>query len=152
MRKITTDELFDVLRYETEGRFYSVTFERRTTRRNRTARAGELRTMLCKTGAEMSSYKLGVISTEARDEEDLRTGTITVWSMDAYTRLRKMGWPHENAAWNSWRRIDLMGIKECSLIDDEELPPTYRPAYHHVTNRYRLAHMPRVSQARSVRE
>lgn len=95
----------------------------------------------------MKSHKQGIITDEQRDAEDLRCGVLTVWSMDAYMMLRRKGWDHERAAEGSWRRIDLMGIKECSLVDDKELPPTYRPQFHQVTNRFRLAHMPRISQA-----
>lgn len=147
MRKITTDELFGVLRNESEGKFYSVTFERRTTRRNGSQAAGDIRTMLCRTAGTMDSYKLGVISTEERDAEDLRCGVLTVWSLDAYNTLRRGGMEAKEAKWRAWRRIDLMGIRECSLIDDDELPPTYRPYLHEVTNEYRRQNMPRVSQA-----
>ena len=148
MRKITTDELFDLLRHDTSGHFFSVTFQRRTTRPDRSQRAGEIRTMLCKTAGTMSSYKLGRIPTEVRDEEDLRTGNLTVWSMDSYMARRRDGWSHENAAWAAWRRVDLMGVRACSLVDDAELPPTYRPHLHEVRNEFRASHMPRVSRAR----
>ena len=149
MRKITTNELFDLLRHETDGKFFSVTFQRRTTRFNRTQVAGEERTMLCRTG--MKSYKLGIVSDEARDEEDLRVGVLTVWSMDAYMSHRRHGLTHEAAALDAWRRVDLMGLRACSLVNDRELPPTYRPELHEVRNLWRRRHMPRVSQARIAR-
>ena len=105
--------------------------------------------MLCRTG--MKSYKLGAISDEARDEEDLRCGVLTVWSMDAYMTHRRHGRTHEESAWDAWRRVDLMGLRACSLVNDRELPPTYRPALHEVRNPWRRRHMPRVSQAQTVR-
>lgn len=152
MRKLTVDEAFDALRYDTEGRFFSVTTERRTTRRDRTQRAGDLRTFLCRAAGSMTAYKLGVISDEQRDAEDLRTGTLTVWSLDAYMSHVRHGRDKEWAKWNSWRRVDLMGLRhpqaQCSVIDDAELPIRYRPEYHDVTNAFRAANMPRVSQAR----
>lgn len=151
MRKITADELFDLLRYDTKGRFYSVLFERRTTRRDQTAQAGDLRKMLCRTAGTMTSYKQGVIADEERDAQDAQHGILTVWSMDSYMGMRNDGMAHENAAWAAWRRIDLMGLKECSLVEDDELPPTYRPFLHHLTNDYRLANMPRISRAESAR-
>lgn len=151
MRKITVDELFDLLRNETEGKFYSVTFQRRTTRRNRSQAAGAIRTMLCRTAGTMESYKRGLIPAEARDAEDLRCGVLTVWSMDAYMHMRREGMSHENAAWAAWRRVDLMGLRACSLVDDDELPPTYRPHLHEVTNQFRRENMPKVSRARSER-
>jgi hypothetical protein len=151
MRKITTDELFDALRHDTEGRFFSVTFQRRTSRKDRSQHAGEMRTMLCKAAGAMKSYKLGIISDAARDAEDLRCGVLTVWSMDAYMGYRRRGYSHQNAAPRSWRRIDLMGVLEASTIDREELPPTYRPELHQVNNRFRRAHMPRISRARAER-
>lgn len=142
---MTTDEIFNLLRNDSRGRFFSVVFERRTTNRLRNRFAGELRRMLCRSAGTMSSYKLGAISDEERDEEDLRCGVVTVWSMDAYMEQRRREINHETAALRSWRRIDLMGLKECSIVDATDLPPTYRPHLHRVTNPFRSQHMPEVA-------
>ncbi len=133
MRKLTVDELFDLLRYDTDGRFYSVTFERRGTRRDGSQRPGDLRTMLCKTAATMTRYKRGVISNEHRDEEDLRCAVLTVWDVQAFMRNIKRGMSKWSAGYNAWRRIDLAGLKECSLVELGELPPTIRLELHAAT-------------------
>lgn len=142
MRKITTDLLFDLLRHETNGKFFSVTFQRRTTRHNRTQVAGDERTMLCRTG--MKKYKLGVVSDESRDEEDFRCAVLTVWSVSDFMRLTKTGIDKLTAGFNAWRRIDLCSVLECSLVDDKELPPEIIDGLHEITNTYRLANMPRI--------
>jgi hypothetical protein len=158
MRKLTVDEAFDLLRFDTEGRFFSVTTERRTDRADRSQVAGDLRTMLCKAAGTMSRYKRGIIPDEVRDREDAQHGLITVWSLDAFMRYRRGGncrkchGPCRNMGEHSFRRVDLMGLRhpqaECSVIDADELPITYRPALHHVTNEFRAANMPRRSRAR----
>lgn len=139
--RITTDQLWTILR-EQGNRFFSVTFERRTSRKDGTADAGALRTMLCRTG--MNAYKKGVIPDQVRDAEDFRNGIITVWSVDVFRRnVKELGLDKEQAAWNAWRRIDVITVRECSLLEDAELPPEFVEGAHQITNEYRLSHLPR---------
>jgi hypothetical protein len=141
MSRIRVDEIFGVLR--NTNQFYSVEFERRTDRPDGTAPAGTVRRMLCRTAANMNAYKLGVISDEARDEQDFRCAVLTVWSVDAYHQNRRNGMSHENAAFNAWRRIDLTTVTRCSAIPSDDLPPDILANLHEITNAYRLANMPR---------
>jgi len=134
--KITVDQLFRLL--SEEGHFFSVTFERRT--RGRSQRPGDLRRMLCRTGVQ--DFKLGVISDAHRAEEDFRHGLITVFDINAFLRNRRHGVSDFDAGYNAWRRIDLCGIRELSLLDEDTLPPTIHNELHHITNPWRLAHMP----------
>lgn len=94
----------------------------------------------------MDVYKKGIISDSARDHEDFEHGIITVWSMDAYLKLRQAGTPREIAGFKAWRRIDIMGIRTISLIADEQLDIYYHPHLHHLTNEFRLLHMPQIAQ------
>lgn len=153
MRRITVDELWTLLRFGGHE-FFRVTFERRTTRRNGTAIAGQLRTLICRAG--VNAYKRGIIPDPVRDEQDFRNGVITVWSIDVFNRrLREtaaaMGMPISEVppaekraiGWQCWRAIDIVTIKELSLMDVGELPPDIRAGVHQITNEFRLANMPR---------
>lgn len=141
--EITVDELFRLMRFESKGRFFSVVTERRTRSLRNRQQQGDLRKMLCRTG--MVSHKKGIIPDEARDREDFQHGILTVWSMDAYMENRRRGQGHEDAAYYAWRRVDLMGLKKCSLLEDTELEVTYHPYMHDLSNEWRLAHMPPVA-------
>lgn len=134
--QLTVDEIFDLL--QQENHFFSVTFERRTNGVHQVA--GDLRTMLCRTG--MSRYKLGLIPDAVRAEEDFRHGILTVWSLNDYNRNRRQGMSDFNAGYNAWRRIDLLKIKALSVVGPELLPPTIRNELHELTNVFRLANMP----------
>lgn len=136
--QITVDQLFAMLR--NEGRLFSVTFERRTDSRRNVQLAGDDRTMLCKTG--MSKYKKGLVLDAARDEEDFRHGILTVWDVNAYHRNVRRGLADFMAGWKAWRRIDLCGIRELSLLDEEQLPPLIHNELHSLTNEFRLENMP----------
>lgn len=139
-QRITVDQLFNVLRFGTPH-FFSVTFERRTSRADGSAVAGDNRTMLCRTGVER--YKQGVVPNALRDAEDFRCGVLTVWAMDVYMRLRRRGMDQEHAGWEAWRRVDLVTLSECSIIASDELPPDIIANLHNITNAYRAANMPR---------
>lgn len=80
MKRPTVDELFDIL--SNVNSFFSIEFERRTTRNDQSAVAGDLRRMLCR--ANVQNYKLGVIPDGVRAEEDFRCATLTVWDVQAY--------------------------------------------------------------------
>lgn len=139
-KTITTAELFKLLRYNTGGHFFRVTFECRTpSHRNPFAPAGRERTMLCRTG--VNAFKKGKIDQADRDAEDFRHGLITVWSVTDYHKNIKHGMTTVDAAFDAWRRIDLITVKECSLVDDVELPPEVVAGVHHITNEFRLKNM-----------
>lgn len=134
----TVNDIFDILSGINE--FFSVTFARRTSRRDGSAIAGDMRTMLCRTNVH--KYKLGIIPDAVREIEDLTNGVLTVWSMDVYMRLRRNAVP--NAGWLAWRRIDLVTISDLSILPEAELPPDFVGALHNIRNAYRAANMPRV--------
>jgi hypothetical protein len=140
-KRITVDELFHLL-HDATPHFFSVTFDRRTNRRDGSAVQGEERKMLCRCG--IHKYKLGVIPDAIRDAEDFRTATITVWSMDSYMAQKRRGVDDDTAAWNSWRRIDLVTVKDCSIWHGDDLPPDILAGLHNITNAYRLANLPRM--------
>ena len=144
MQKITVDELFNLIRFGTEGKFFSVTFQRRTDRRDGSAVAGDLRTMLCRTN--MTKFKLGVVSDFERDEEDFRNAIITCWDFGQYIVNRRTGLSKRQAGFRSWRRIDICGIRNISLLNRNEiiLPPKIRPHLHRINNVFRLANLPEV--------
>lgn len=137
---ITVDQLWQELRYGTEGKFFSVEFERRTNSQRRVQVAGDIRKMLCRT--QMHSYKKGIISDRHRDEQDFRCGILTVWSMDSYMLSRRHGTTHEVSAMDAWRRIDLAGVRKCSLFHNEEISMRIHSELHEITNTWRLANMP----------
>ena len=152
MRKLRVDELFNVLRYS-KGEFFTVQFERRTNSENWRLRAGDIRTMLCRTG--VTDFKRGIVSDAERDAEDFRHGILTVFDagwfisqlrdIAARLKCRINEIPQDvryEVGCNSWRRIDLCGLRDCSLIGDEALPPKIVPQFHSLTNEWRLAHMP----------
>jgi len=139
---MTTDEVFNLLRYGTKGKFFSVTFERRTTRRDGSAIAGELRTILCKTAGEMSSYKLGHVLDVDRDREDFRNAVLTVWDIQAFLSNKRQGMSQSIAGQNAFRRIDVTSVQRCSAIDNNELPPSIRIELHQITNQFRLQNLP----------
>jgi hypothetical protein len=149
-RRITTDELWTMLRFGSSS-FFSVEFERRTSRSDGTNPAGTLRKMLCRTG--MNKYKLGVIPDVQRDTEDFRHGILTVWSFDSYLGNLRRGMSKLDAGLNAWRRVDLITLRSCSLlskidleamgINETLLPPDVIAGVHHLTNQYRLSHLPR---------
>ncbi len=147
--RITTTELWNLLRDEGK-KFFSVEFERRTNSRDGLRHAGDIRTMLCRTG--MSKYKKGLIADATRDEHDFRHGILTVWSMDAYTANLRRGMSKETAAFASWRCIDITTVHKCSLlngfdIDYTDLPPDIVIGHHNIVNEYRLANLPRTPLA-----
>lgn len=143
--RITTTELWNLLRDGTK-QFFSVEFERRTNSRDGSKMAGDIRTMLCRTG--MSKYKKGIIADADRDQHDFNHGILTVWSMDAYRSNLQRGLNKEAAAFASWRCIDITTVRKCSLlngfdIDYTDLPPDIVIGHHAIVNEYRLAHLPR---------
>lgn len=144
-RHITTDELWNILRYE-GSEFFSVEFERRTRSRRHNARPGTITKMLCRTG--MNKYKLGIESNAQRDARDFQNCILTVWSCDAYNANIQRGMSKEQAAFNSWRTIDIATVRSCSLLDKLEienakLPPDIIAGVHRITNQFRLQNMPR---------
>jgi hypothetical protein len=149
--RINTTDLWNLMRLGNQ--FFSVTFERRTTSRNGSAQAGEMRTMLCRCG--MSKYKKGVRSDAETDARDYRHGILTVWSMDAYTANRRRGMDKNAAAFAAWRCIDVVTVRKCSLLNhyelpagvEADLPPDIVIGHHQITNEYRLNHMPRTPVA-----
>lgn len=140
VEKLTVDEIFNLLRKETHGRFFSVTYERRTDGLRQ--RAGDLRTMLCRVAGTMRKYKRGIVPTARRDREDFRLAVLTVWDIQQYQQNRQHGMDQETAGRNAYRRIDVAGIRHCSVLDDSDLPPTIRMEFHNIQNRFRLANMP----------
>lgn len=109
--------------------------------------------MLCRTG--MASFKRGIITDPERDAEDFRHGILTVFDAGWYiSQLRRLALRlkcstalipdavKQQIGYNAWRRIDLCGLVDCSLIGDEALPPTIVPEFHNLTNEWRLQHMP----------
>jgi hypothetical protein len=143
MQKLRVDQIYNLLRFDTRGRFFSVTFERRTNGLNQ--RAGEIRTMLCRTAGTMSAFKRGVIPTERRDREDFRNAVITVWDCAAYLRNLSAGMDRETAGREAFRRIDIAGIKSCSIVSKSQLPPTIKRQWHRIHNAFRLANMPQAA-------
>ena len=141
MPRPTVDVMFNVLR--NTNQFFSVEFKRRTARPDGTAVEGDTRKMLCRAAGTMEAYKLGVIPTAARDEEDFRHAILTVWSMDAYMAQIRRGVERQVAAWNAWRRIDLTTVTQLSAMPLAQLPPDIRRNVHDITNAYRLANLPR---------
>jgi hypothetical protein len=146
-RRITVDELFTLLRFA-GNEFFSVEFKRRTDS-VKGVPAGTTRKMLCRTG--MQAYKQGIQSDSDRDARDYQHGILTVWSLDAYNEYRKRGIEKDKAARRAWRTIDLVTVTSCSLLTQADLPegvtpdlpPDIRANQHQITNKYRLAHMPR---------
>ena len=135
----TVDQIFDIL--HGEHQFFSVTFARRTTRKDGSAKAGDLRTLLCRTG--VSKYVKGVLPPGQRYNEDFKCCVLTVWAMDVFCSLRRQGLDKDAAAWRSWRRIDLTSIVKLSVLPDSDLPPDIYAGVHEITNEYRLANMPK---------
>lgn len=135
---LKTHEIFNLL--HRSQKFFSITFERRTTRRDETARAGELRTMLCRSG--VNKYKRGIISDAQRLIEDFNACILTVWSIDVFMRLRRQGMGIAMAGQRSWRRIDLTKIQKCSILEENELPPVMVQNMHDIRNGFRLANLP----------
>src|SRR4051812_21755402 len=130
MRTITVDQIFDELRFGTGGKFFSVTFHRRTALRHG-VNLGDARTMLCRTGVQMGTK--GVIPQEERDEEDFRCAVLTVCDVTAYRKYRRRGWEQNRAAERSFRRIDLTTITECSVLDEKtDLPPFLVAEFHQI--------------------
>ncbi len=142
MPRLTIDQVFAQLRYATNA-FYSVEFERRTSRSDGTAVAGDKRTMLCRTAGSMNAYKRGVISTAQRDQEDFNHAVLTVWDVQAFMRNRRAGMDNETAGRSAWRRIDLVTLTKLSAVPRRRLPPNIRRGLHHIRNAFRLANMPR---------
>jgi hypothetical protein len=99
----------------------------------------------------MSKYKLGVIPDAVRDTEDFENAVLTVWSMDAYNSHLRRGMPKQWSAMNAWRRVDLITLRSCSLLDrvdlpidvSDSLPPDIVGGYHNLSNQYRLNNLPR---------
>lgn len=139
---MNTLELWTLLRYHNQ--FFSVTFNRRTDKKDGSAPAGSSRTMLCRTANTMRKYKKGVISDDNIDAKDIKNAILTVWSVDAYRANLKKGMNQTDAAFNAWRCIDLVTVTRCSLvqIDDVDLPPVYDEDVHSISNEYRLDNMP----------
>lgn len=133
-----THEIFNLL--HRSRKFFSITFERRTTRRDETARAGELRTMLCRSGVH--KYKRGIISDAQRLTEDFNACILTVFDIGTFLRNRQQGMAIAMAGHRSWRRIDLTKIQQCSILEENELPPVMVQNMHDIRNGFRLANLP----------
>ena len=142
MPRITVDQIFAQLRFATNS-FFSVEFERRTTRPDGTAVAGDIRRMLCRTGGKMTAYKQGIIPDAQRDQEDFTHGLLTVWDVNAYMAAIRRGEPREAAGRAAWRRIDLVTLHKLSVVPRRRLPPDIRIGLHQISNGFRLANMPR---------
>lgn len=145
METVTVDEIFRLMR-SGGGRFFSVEFERRTRSRHSAQVEGDRRVMLCRT--QMQAHKKGIISDVLRDEEDFRCAVLTVWSVNDFMRLRKLGQNHRDAGFNSWRRIDLAGIVKCSILTPNEVDIWIRLEIHRITNPYRLQNLPQLINRR----
>lgn len=130
---MTVDEIFNILRLNNQ--FFKVTFKRRTDSKNSSAKAGDLRTMLCRTN--MHKYKKGIIQDAQRDDEDLINGVLTVWSVNDYNNYVNKGMNPTDAGYKAWRRIDLTSITECSIVPKKMLPPDIRKGVHLFKNQYR---------------
>lgn len=144
--RINTTDLWNII--QTAGnQFFSVEFERRTDSRDGKAKAGDKRTMLCRTG--MAKYKKGMIADADRELRDYQHGIITVWDVQAYLSNVKRGMTKTDAAFKAWRSIDVVTVTKCSILNhlafasEFELPPDIVIGHHNITNEYRLAHMPR---------
>lgn len=138
-KRLTTDELFYLLRYEVD-KFFSVEFERRLNRPGKPA--GSIRKMLCRTN--MTKFKQGIISDLARDTRDFQHGILTVFDITTYLRFLRQGIAPEIAGPNSYRCIDLVSTKTIiSELEIGDLPPDVVANMHQITNAYRLANMPR---------
>ena len=142
MPRLTVDQIFAQLRFAT-NQFYSVEFERRTNRPDGTAVAGDVRTMLCRTGGTMTAYKRGVISDAQRDQEDFTHAVLTVWDVQAFMRARAQGLNRQAAGCAAWRRIDLVTLRKLSVVPRRRLPPDIRRGLHQIRNAFRRANMPR---------
>lgn len=138
-RRITVDELFNILR--NENSFFSVEFERRTNRADGTAAQGDIRRMIAR--SNVNNYKLGVIPDDVRAAEDFRHALLTVWDVQAYHRNRAQGMGQWDAGRNAWRRIDLTTVRAVSVLPLDDLPPDIIANLHDITNAYRLANLPR---------
>lgn len=138
--RITTADLFNLLR-NSNGHFFKVRFECRTASRRHCLPAGRDREMLCRTGVK--AFRKGKISQEERDKEDFRNGVLTCWSVGDFHQNVKDGKPTMEAAFDAWRRIDILTVKECSLLDDDELPPEIVDGVHQISNEFRLQNMPK---------
>lgn len=133
----TVDEIFNILRMHNQ--FFYVEFKRRTNSKDGSAKAGDIRKMLCKTN--MNKFKKGAISVAQRDEEDFKNGVLTVWSVNDYHKYVESGMSPIEAGFNSWRRVDLISLINCSVIPKKEIPPAIRMSFHKLSNRYRLSNI-----------
>ncbi len=134
----TVDEIFNILRMHNQ--FFYVEFERRTDSKNSSAKAGDIRKMLCRTN--MNRFKKGIVPDAKRDDEDFKNGVLTVFSVNDYHKYVKDGMNAIDAGYNSWRRIDLVSLVSCSVIPKKEIPPAIRMSFHKLSNRYRLDNIP----------
>ena len=134
---MTVDEIFNILRLNNQ--FFQVSFNRRTDSKHSNAKAGDVRTMLCRTN--MHKYKKGIIEDAERDNEDFVNGILTVWSVSDYHNLVKKGMNPIQAGYNAWRRIDLTSLIECSIVPKKLLPPDIRNGLHIFKNQYRKTHL-----------
>jgi hypothetical protein len=140
-RKLRVDQIFHLLRQN--GKFFSVTFNRRTN--SSTAKAGDEVKILCRTG--VNKYSSGALPAGYRDEEDSRTGTLTVWSMTHYMKYRASGLDIVAAGKKSYRRIDVCSITMCSVVHTGNLPPIIKEEWHKITNIYRKQNMPKTQRS-----
>jgi hypothetical protein len=113
MKTITIDQLFHLLHDGNEGKFFSVTFTKKSDNTERT--------MLCRTG--VSKYTKGILPPGERLQQDYKNSVLTVWDMIAYNKNLKEGQDKQKAAMNAYRRINIPTITQCSLLDKTELPP-----------------------------
>ena len=101
------------------GQFFSVTFKRRTDKRERNkvtgqmetiARAGDLRSMVCRTGVKKHLTGEGA-AYSFRDK-----GLLPVWEVAAYKVGRETGLSEDEAGKKAYRAVPVDTITEISLV------------------------------------